>query len=77
MKGHGPARIVQSPWTTSSPPLKVPFGFILKKQIRRIVVTHAATNLTLKKVKGQGHGILPIEGACHNDHACKISMLYH
>ena len=36
----------------------------------------AATNLTLKKVKGQGHGMVPIERACHKDHACQISMLY-
>ena len=34
------------------------------KQIRRIVVPCAATNLTLKKVKGQGHGMVPIERAC-------------
>ena len=48
------------------------------KQIRRIVVPRAATNLTLKKVKGQGqgHGMVPIERACHKDHACHISMLY-
>ena len=48
----------------------------LNKQIRRIVVPRAATNLTLKKVKGQGHGMVPIERDCHNDHACQISMLY-
>ena len=31
-----------------------------------------------EKVKGQdqGHGILPMERACHKDHACQISMLY-
>ena len=48
------------------------------KQIRRIVVTRPATTLTLKKVKGQGqgHGMVSIEKACHNDHACQISMLY-
>ena len=45
------------------------------KQIQRIVVSRAATNLTLKKVKGQGHGMVPIERACHKDHACQISML--
>ena len=46
------------------------------KQIRRIVFPSAATNLTLKKVKGQGHDMVPIERACHKDHACLISMLY-
>ena len=46
------------------------------KQIRRIVVPCSATNLTLKKVKGLGHGMVPIERACHKDHACQISMLY-
>ena len=29
-----------------------------------------------KKVKGQGHGMVPIERACHKDHACQISMLH-
>ena len=48
----------------------------LYKQIRRIVVPSAATNLTLKKVKGQGHGMVPIESACHKDYACQIAMLY-
>ena len=24
-----------------------------------------------------GHGIVSIERACHKDHACQISMLYH
>ena len=51
-----------------------------KKQIRRIVVPRAATNFTLKKVKGQGqgqgHGMVPIERVCHKDHACQIPMLY-
>ena len=46
----------------------------------------AATNLTLNKVKcgDQGHGMMPsmglsqgLERACHKDHACHISMLYH
>ena len=48
------------------------------KQIRRIVVSRAATNLTLKKVKGQGqgYGMVPVERACHKDHACQISMVY-
>ena len=46
------------------------------KQIQRIVVPRAATNLTLKKVKGQGHDMVPIERAYHKDHACQISMLY-
>ena len=33
----------------------------------------------LEMVKGQGHGhrMVPIERACHNDHACQVSMLYH
>ena len=26
---------------------------------------------------GQGHGMVQIERACHKDHACQISMLYH
>ena len=26
---------------------------------------------------GQGHCMVPIERACHKDHACQISMLYH
>ena len=43
-----------------------------EKQIRRIVVPHAATHLTLKKVEGQGHSMVPIERACHKDHACQI-----
>ena len=46
------------------------------KQIGRIVFPSAATNLTLKKVKGQGHDMVPIERACHKDHASLISMLY-
>ena len=47
------------------------------KQMQRIVVLRAAINLTLKKDKGQGHGMVPIERACHKDHAWKISMLSH
>ena len=33
----------------------------------------------LEKVKGegQGHSMVPIERACHKDHACQVSMLYH
>ena len=46
------------------------------KPIRRIVVPHSATTLTLKKVKGQGHGMASLERASHKDHACQISMLY-
>ena len=46
------------------------------KQIQRIVVPRSATTLTLKKVKGQGHGMASLERACHKDHACQISMLY-
>ena len=48
-----------------------PFFDILQckrdKQIRRITVHRAATNLTLKKVKdeGQGQSVLPIDRACH------------
>ena len=36
----------------------------LNKQIRRIVVPRAATDLTLKKVKGQGqgHGMCQLKG---------------
>ena len=47
-------------------------------KIQRIVVPRAATNLTLKKVKGQsqGHDMVQIERAYHKDHACQISMLY-
>ena len=41
------------------------------------MVLRAATNVTLKKVNSQGHGMVPIERACHKDHACQISMLYH
>ena len=50
----------------------------MNKQIQRIVVPRAATNLILKKVKGQGqgHDMVPIERAYHKDHACQISMLY-
>ena len=33
------------------------------------------THLTLKEVKGQGHGMMPIERACHKDPAKQISML--
>ena len=50
--------------------------FHTNKQIQRIVVPRAATNLALKKVQGQGHDMVPIETACHKDHACQISMLY-
>ena len=48
------------------------------KQIQRIVVPRAATNLTLKKVQGQGqgHGMDPFERACHKDHACQIYIEY-
>ena len=46
----------------------------LNKQIQRIVVLRAATNLTLKKVKVMAW---PMERACHKDHACQISILYH
>ena len=37
-----------------------------------------ASNMTLKKVKGQGQGqcMVPIGGTCHKDHSCQISMLY-
>ena len=40
------------------------------KQIRRIVVHRPATNLTLKKVKGQGqgHDMVSIERACYKGH---------
>ena len=27
--------------------------------------------------EGQGHDMVPIESACHKDHACQISLLYH
>ena len=43
-----------------------------RQQIRRIVVPHPATNLTLTQIKGQGHGMVSIERACHKDHACQI-----
>ena len=51
---------------------------IVNKQIRRIVIPCVAEKLTLKnvKVRGQGHSMVPIERACHKDHACQISMLY-
>ena len=26
---------------------------------------------------GQGHDMVPIERACHKDHACQISLLHH
>ena len=26
---------------------------------------------------GQGHGIVPMERACHKDYAFQLSMLYH
>ena len=26
---------------------------------------------------GQGHGMVQKERACHKDHVCQISMLYH
>ena len=29
------------------------------------------------KGEGQGHGMVPIERACHKYHACQVSMLYH
>ena len=47
------------------------------KEIRRIVGSHAATNLTLKSVKGQDHGMLPSQKACYKNHPCQISRLYH
>ena len=61
--------------------VQVSSGYIGKKwnkQIRRIVVPRPATNLTLMWVKGQGqgHSMVPIERACHKDHACQISTLY-
>ena len=31
----------------------------------------------IEKVKGQGHGMVQMKRACHKDHACQISMLYH
>ena len=48
-------------------------------KFEEIVVPRPATNLTLGKVKGQGQGhcMVPIERACHNDHAYQVSMLYH
>ena len=47
-------------------------NYKMNKQIRRIMVPRPATNLTLRLVKGQGQGhrMVPIERACHNDHAC-------
>ena len=47
------------------------------KQILIIVVSRAVTIFTLKKVKGQGQDMAPIKRACHKDHTCQISMLYH
>ena len=53
------------------------FSFIIHKdkQIQRIVVPRAATNLR-GKGQGQGHDMVPIERAYHKEHACQISMLY-
>ena len=34
-------------------------------------------NFDLEVCKGQGHGMVPNYRACHKDHACQISMLYH
>ena len=47
------------------------------KQIWKIVAPCPATNFTLRQVKVQGHRMIPIERACHNDHTCQASMLYH
>ena len=35
------------------------------KEIRRIVVPRQATNMTLKKVEGQGQFMVPLERTCH------------
>ena len=48
-----------------------------EKKIRRIVDPRVATYSTLKKVEGQGHSMVPNGRACHKDHACQVSMLYH
>ena len=43
------------------------------KQIQRNVIPRAATNMNLNNIKG----ILSIDSALYEDHACQTSMLYH
>ena len=39
------------------------------------MVNRTATNLTLKKAKGQGHSMVPLERTDYMDNAFQISML--
>ena len=58
-------------------PKKYPSRFFEKKNSENCGPPRGNNILTLKKVKGQGYGMVPnIERACHKDHACQISIIY-
>ena len=48
----------------------------LKGKFRELL-SPPGNNFYIEVGQDQGHGMVQNERACHKDHACQISMLYH
>ena len=52
-------------------------GFIEKQANSKNCGPPPGNKLDLQVGQSQGYHMVPIEMACHKDHECQISMLYH